>query len=547
MAGFMNPNTAMGQFRLPTSTVELSISCTNLSDCDWLSKSDPVAFIFGKVKGGDWRELWRSEMLVNEHNPKWKSTFVHEYRFEENQPIKIEIFDWDSGDFDVKNKLKDQDLIGRIETNLASLVSAKQFNAVLRGKDNRAAGKCAVVTEEVTANKEVVKVQFAAKDLDKKDTFGKSDPFMVISRTTPAQNGQISTKPVFTTNVVKNSLKPSWDSFTISLKNLCNGDYERPIQFDVFDYDDNSDCDLIGSFTTTFSKLKSGMVEQTEFKCVNPKKAAKKKSYKDSGKVYLKYLEVKIEPSFVDYIQAGTLMNFSVAVDFTASNGPPSDPRSLHYLPSLQSTNQYTQAIQAVGEIIEVYDTDKQFPALGFGAQIPPHGQVSHEFFLNMAENPYCLGVQGILQAYRTALTAVSLYGPTNFQPVINHVAQFAKSYQNGQQYFVLLILTDGAITDFEETKSAIVAASELPMSIIIVGVGDADFSAMEGLDSDKGLLRSQMGTAVRDIVQFVEMRRCRYSDGSWDREGLAKEVLAEVPNQVVKWMTLRGIKPLKS
>ena len=65
---------------------------------------------------------------------------------------------------------------------------------------------------------------------------------------------------------------------------------------------------------------------------------------------------------------------------------------------------------------------------------------------------------------------------------MINHVTQFAKSYQNGQQYFVLLILTDGAITDFEETKSAIVAASELPMSIIIVGVGDADFSAMEGM-----------------------------------------------------------------
>ena len=83
-----------------------------------------------------------------------------------------------------------------------------------------AAGKCAVVTEEVTANKEVVKVQFAAKDLDKKDTFGKSDPFMVISRTTPAQNGQISTKPVFTTNVVKNSLKPSWDSFTIRSAHL---------------------------------------------------------------------------------------------------------------------------------------------------------------------------------------------------------------------------------------------------------------------------------------------------------------------------------------
>ena len=83
----------------------------------------------------------------------------------------------------------------------------------------------------------------------------------------------------------------------------------------------------------------------------------------------------------------------------------------------------------------------------------------------------------------------VNLYGPTNFTPVINHVAQFAKAHQNGQQYFVLLILTDGIITDFEDTKAAIVSASELPMSIIIVGVGDEDFSAMEALDSDQGNL----------------------------------------------------------
>ena len=67
-------------------------------------------------------------------------------------------------------------------------------------------------------------------------------------------------------------------------------------------------------------------------------------------------------------------------------------------------------------------------------------------------------------------------------------MAQFAKTYQNGQQYFVLMILTDGIITDFEETKSAIVSASELPMSVIIIGVGDEDFSAMEALDSDKGI-----------------------------------------------------------
>ena len=77
------------------------------------------------------------------------------------------------------------------------------------------------------------------------------------------------------------------------------------------------------------------------------------------------------------------------------------------------------------------------------------------------------------------------------------------------QQYFVLLIITDGVITDLDETRQAIVNAAKLPMSIIIVGVGGADFGAMEFLDGDGGSLRSPTGeVAVRDIVQFVPFRQ---------------------------------------
>ena len=64
-------------------------------------------------------------------------------------------------------------------------------------------------------------------------------------------------------------------------------------------------------------------------------------------------------------------------------------------------------------------------------------------------------------------------------------------------------------ITDLDETRSAIVNASRLPMSIIIIGVGGADFSAMELLDGDDGCLKSQTGEpALRDIVQFVPFRK---------------------------------------
>ena len=39
--------------------------------------------------------------------------------------------------------------------------------------------------------------------------------------------------------------------------------------------------------------------------------------------------------------------------------------------------NQYVTSIRAVGEIVQDYDSDQQFPALGFGARVPPFGDVS--------------------------------------------------------------------------------------------------------------------------------------------------------------------------
>lgn len=68
------------------------------------------------------------------------------------------------------------------------------------------------------------------------------------------------------------------------------------------------------------------------------------------------------------------------------------------------------------GEIIQDYDSDKLFPALGFGARVPPSNVVSHEFFLNgNPQNPFCEGVDGILKAYHHSLNTVQLYGTSIF------------------------------------------------------------------------------------------------------------------------------------
>ncbi len=60
--------------------------------------------------------------------------------------------------------------------------------------------------------------------------------------------------------------------------------------------------------------------------------------------------------------------------------------------------------------------------------------------------------------------------------PFISWYFRIAAQHADGNSYFILLILTDGVITDMPQTCEAIVNASSLPLSIIIVGVGDADF-----------------------------------------------------------------------
>jgi hypothetical protein len=81
-----------------------------------------------------------------------------------------------------------------------------------------------------------------------------------------------------------------------------------------------------------------------------------------------------------------------------------------------------------------------------------------------------------------------------------------------------------------------------LPLSVIIVGVGNEDFSDMEVLDSDGVVLRTALGeAALRDIVQFVDFKSCRM-DGAI----LSQKVLEELPFQVVDYYQKKNIVPKK-
>ena len=196
-----------------------------------------------------------------------------------------------------------------------------------------------------------------------------------------------------------------------------------------------------------------------------------------------------------------------------------------------------------MGQILEPYAFDRKFALFGFGGVPKFLGAttVNHCFNLTGTADPTVDGIASMFNMYRTALKGTSLSGPTYFSQVLKVVLEYMKASSQLQMYHILLILTDGVIHDMRETKDLIVECSGYPLSIIIIGIGNADFSNMIELDGDDVVLRNSKGQpTLRDIVQFVQFNDFKGGDIGL----LAEEVLKEVPDQLVGYMMSRGIAP---
>ena len=153
--------------------------------------------------------------------------------------------------------------------------------------------------------------------------------------------------------------------------------------------------------------------------------------------------------------------------------------------------------------------------------------------------------VDNIIKEYYACLNKITFSGPTNFTPIIKNIINEIKKENNKFTYHVLMMLTDGKIDDFYDTVDALVEGSFLPLSVIIIGIGDSeenlkDFKFMEILYADDIPLISRNGIKrQRDLVQFVPFYKFEGNE-----KKLAEEVLDEIPRQIIEYYTLNFIYP---
>uniref|UniRef100_A0A8I6XTT1 C2 domain-containing protein n=1 Tax=Hordeum vulgare subsp. vulgare TaxID=112509 RepID=A0A8I6XTT1_HORVV len=512
-------------------------------------ESNPIVVVYSSNDGA-LEEIGRTEVIVNSSSPSWNAKIILQYQFEVLQPLVFHIYDIDPQFHDVSEKmlkLEEQQFLGEAICNLSDVVTKQNrlFTIKLGVSEQNLPnpskfGELTVQAEESAGSKALMEMVFHCSDLEIKDLLSKSDPFLLISRM--SENG--TPVPICKTEVRKNDLNPKWKPVILNLQQV--GSKESPLMIECFNFSSNGKHDLVGKIVKSVADLEnlyhSGNGENFFVPASNAHDCHSMEVLK--SQVYVeKYLE-NSRHTFIDYISAGCQLNLMVAIDYTASNGNPRLPDSLHYIDPSGRPNAYQRVILEIGDILQYYDPAKRIPSWGYGAR-PIDGPVSHCFNLNGSTyQPEVEGIQGIMSAYISALRNVSLAGPTLFGPLISTATAIASQSltSNQQKYFILLIVTDGVVTDFQETIDAIIKASDFPMSIVVVGVGGADFKEMEFLDPNKGgRLESSTGrVASRDVIQFAPMK-----DVHGSRISIVQSLLAEIPGQFMTYMRTREIQAI--
>ena len=248
------------------------------------------------------------------------------------------------------------------------------------------------------------------------------------------------------------------------------------------------------------------------------------------GALHMKYKEMQ-SYTFKELVSKGLIMNFVIGIDFTSSNGKQSESSSLHYLRKDELTR-YEKAITAC---IHVHNScnrsNNVFTVFGFGAKLPMEMDVNHCFCLSMKDTPDIKGIKNVLYYYRKAVSVVELSGPTCFAPLLRKVKEMIEEKEGERNcycYWVLMVLTDGNVCDWEDSNDLIEEYEMLPVSVVVVAVGKGNNGTEERMGNSKGKV------AKRKCLVFKEFELFERNEG-----GLEEELLREIPKQVEEYWRL--------
>ena len=465
---------------------------------------------------GLFHEVARAEAVPWTPNPKWTKPIRIAFRFDEAQPCRLLVYNVSSKDAD----LLGVDCLGQAAFDLHDFIfdMRKPHTLTLRLQSRVGSrGELHMGLRQATSCGAVLSGAFAFTDhkVDK--------VYMTMAKVLDDGEDEI-----YRTNVGQGKKKSEFDTLKIPMQKIGDSDEQTKLKFSLFKTG-KKEPKLLGSCETTVEKF---------VKSPTPRKLLGKKD-KPVATFQLTKMRIERTPTLCDYFKSDLQIECHVAIDFTSSNKDPLSPQSLHYR-CVDKFNQYESCLNAFGPLLTKYCFKNMFAVYGFGGRLT--GFSGNYFPLNCDQrSPLVHGFDGIMGAYRDCLPKIQLSNPTVFSDIIEAVRQPQdERFKSGRYYGILLILVDDVVSDMEETIKQVVESSYQALSIVIIGIGPADFTEMEKFNDYKSL-RSDSKPMKRHNCVFVPFQKtleeaCLRQTVSW--------ALQDIPSQIDEFCKLQDFHP---
>lgn len=494
--------------------INFQVTCTNLYKLDNANKINSMVVLFGK-ENKIMKEIARTEVSLDNPNPTFQTKFQAIFIFEIVQSLQFKIFNVESND----NDLSKHGCYGYANTDVQTLIinQSQQVTLPITNEEPQTnQGQLILTVDQVAIWNENIIATPYFYNLKKMRTFSQNCPFLVFSK----RDESGKDVQTFQSTVLFKVQSGTFQQINLPLQNLCNRDKNLMITVSVLDHHENKNPVEIGSTKITFLRMLQVQGERIDL--INGQR-------RKTGQIQFMNVSIEKKIGFFKYFSLGLRFKLITAIDFTASNGNFTDPNSLHFTGSNEK-NQYEQTISAFGSILCPYDSDQKFPVFGFGGIV--NGKINHCFPLTFSDDPQVSGLDGILNTYRDSIKNIQFSSPTLFNSVIKSAILMAKTnFTTSKAYTVLLIITDGNPDDSDEIMSTMISSYDSPLSIIIVGVGNENFSRLEKLDGGFPFLKT-LGKN-REHVKFITFPPPSEKGNS----EFSEQVLADIPYQACQYM----------
>ena len=201
------------------------------------------------------------------------------------------------------------------------------------------------------------------------------------------------------------------------------------------------------------------------------------------------------EKLLFDYLKQGIRFSCSISLDFSKKGKP-----------NMTEIKDYNlNILKHIFQVLQVYTKDHFFHPSGFGAIIAK----SNISIFNVEKPNY--NIDEIIKDYKNFLehSNITPNGKILLSPLIKQIIDDIYNSFKTNIYNLLFILISGDIdkSDYKALTNSLILSGHLPLSIIVIGVGNHDFTACKDLFNINNKYSSEGMPKNRDNIIFATLK----------------------------------------